>query len=274
MQGRIIKSISSELLDKYDSTSSLFFGIKNDTEKFIRTVKQALYPEIYYKSKVPAHIHRRILHSTASKLKAILRSVGFDKKTAESAVESFMYSLSALRSTLDTDVDAAYEGDPAASDRNEILLVYPSFQAVLSYRVAHELYKLNVPLIPRLIAEQAHTKTGIDIHPGAEIGDSFFIDHGTGVVIGETTVIGHNVRLYHNVTLGARSLSVDCRDSCGKKRHPNIGNNVIIYAGTTILGGKTCIGDNCIIGGNVWLTHSVEAGCTVVYDSTCCCKNL
>lgn len=146
------------------------------------------------------------------------------------------------------------------------MLAYPAFEAISTFRVAHELYMLGVPLLPRMMTEHAHSLTGIDIHPGATIGRYFFIDHGTGVVIGETTVIGEHVKLYQGVTLGARSFEVG-RDGAlvkGNKRHPNIGNNVVIYAGATILGGGVYIGDNCVIGGNVWLTQSVEAGKTVV----------
>lgn len=166
------------------------------------------------------------------------------------------------------DVVAGYKGDPAAKNVDEIILAYPAFVAIGIYRIAHELYKMNQTLVARLMSEYAHRKTGIDIHPGATIGESFFIDHGTGVVIGETTVIGNNVKLYQHVTLGAKSFPVNEDGSLvkGIKRHPNIGNNVVIYAGATILGGDVIIGDNAVIGGNVWLTHSVEPGTTVLQD--------
>ena len=166
-----------------------------------------------------------------------------------------------------TDVNAGYEGDPAAGSVDEVILAYPAFLAIGTYRIAHELYKMGYKLPARLMSEYAHSRTGIDIHPGAEIGKHFFIDHGTGVVIGETTVIGDNVKLYQHVTLGAKSFAVEDDGTLvkGIKRHPNIGNNVVIYAGATILGGDVFIGDNCVIGGNVWLTHSVPAGKTVYY---------
>ena len=170
-----------------------------------------------------------------------------------------------IRKTLLTDIAAAYQGDPAAKTTDEIILAYPAFTAISSYRVAHELYKMEVPLIPRIITEYAHRLTGIDIHPGATIGEYFFIDHGTGVVIGETSTIGNHVKIYQNVTIGAKSFDVAPDGSLvkGLKRHPDIGNNVVIYAGATILGGDTVIGDNCIIGGNVWLTNSIGAGQSV-----------
>ena len=164
-----------------------------------------------------------------------------------------------------TDMCAGYEGDPAAKSIDEVIVAYPAFIAIATHRIAHELYLMNEPVVARMMSEYAHRKTGIDIHPGATIGKHFFIDHGTGVVIGETTVIGDNVKLYQHVTLGAKSFPVAEDGSLvkGIKRHPNIGNNVVIYAGATILGGDVFIGDGCVIGGNVWLTHSVEAGKTV-----------
>jgi serine O-acetyltransferase len=157
------------------------------------------------------------------------------------------------------DVRAAHGGDPAAKGLDEIIISYPGIEAVAVYRVAHELHLLKVPLIPRIMTEYAHSKTGIDIHPGATIGENFFIDHGTGVVIGETTEIGNNVRIYQGVTLGALSIKMDASGKIerGKKRHPTIRDNVIIYSGATILGGKTVIGEHSVVGGNVWLTESV-----------------
>ena len=174
----------------------------------------------------------------------------------------FMQRLPHIRRLLASDAKAAYEGDPAATCREEVMLAYPAFEAISIFRIAHELYLMKVPMLPRMMTEYAHSLTGIDIHPGATIGPYFFIDHGTGVVIGETTVIGERVKLYQGVTLGAKSFAVQADGTLvkGNKRHPNIGSNVVIYAGATILGGDTYIGDNCVIGGNVWLTHSVEPG--------------
>jgi serine O-acetyltransferase len=160
---------------------------------------------------------------------------------------------------LQSDITAAYEGDPAARSTMEVVMSYPGVYAIIVHRIAHLLYEKGVPLIPRVMSEHAHSTTGIDIHPGAQIGPGFFIDHGTGVVIGETCVIGSNVKLYQGVTLGALSFEKDEHGRLvkGIKRHPNVGNNVVIYAGATILGGETTIGDHAVIGGNVWLTHSV-----------------
>ena len=179
---------------------------------------------------------------------------------------AFVAALPEVKRLVESDVIAAYEGDPAATSRMEVVMAYPGLYAVTVHRLAHELYRMKVPIIPRVMSELAHSKTGIDIHPGATIGEYFFIDHGTGVVIGETTVIGHHVKLYQHVTLGAKSFDVleDGTLVKGIKRHPNIGDHVVIYAGATILGGDTNIGDNCVIGGGVWLTNSVEAGKTVI----------
>jgi serine O-acetyltransferase len=166
-----------------------------------------------------------------------------------------------LRMVLEQDVEAAFEGDPAAKSYHEVIFCYPGLEAVTVYRIAHEIVLLGVPLIPRMMSEYAHSKTGIDIHPGARIGPSFFIDHGTGVVIGETCDIGTRVKLYQGVTLGALSFPRDEAGNIirGMKRHPTLEDNVVVYANATILGGDTTIGRHAVIGSNVWLTHSVEA---------------
>tara|TARA_R110000796_G_scaffold74374_1_gene167156 strand:+ start:117350 stop:118183 length:834 start_codon:yes stop_codon:yes gene_type:complete len=169
-----------------------------------------------------------------------------------------------VHNRLEEDVTALYEGDPAAKSRTEVVRTYPGFFAIAAHRVANLLYEHKVSLIPRIISEYAHSKTGIDIHPGATIGHSFCIDHGTGVVIGETTIIGDRVKIYQGVTLGA--LSVEKRDA-KTKRHPTIGDQVVIYAGATILGGNTEIGHNSVIGGNVWLTRSVPAFSKIYYKA-------
>jgi len=170
----------------------------------------------------------------------------------------FLRTLPELRRLLAKDIRAAYDGDPASRGYDEIIFSYPGIWAIMVYRLAHQLYRQGVPLIPRIMTEYAHSRTGIDIHPGADIGESFFIDHGTGVVIGETSSIGRQVRIYQGVTLGALSLSkVDCKILRNKKRHPSIEDDVIIYANATILGGQTVVGARSVIGGNVWLTHSV-----------------
>lgn len=179
-------------------------------------------------------------------------------RSEETAV-AFLRRIPEVRAILAEDIESAYDGDPAAKSYDEIIFSYPCTYAITVYRLAHELLELGVPLIPRMMTEHAHTKTGIDIHPGAEIGRSFFIDHGTGVVIGETTNIGNNVKLYQGVTLGALSFPKDAdgRLIRGKKRHPTIEDDVTIYAQATILGGRTVIGRGSVIGGNVWLTSSV-----------------
>ncbi|MCK9377294.1 MAG: serine acetyltransferase [Syntrophobacterales bacterium] len=179
------------------------------------------------------------------------------EKGQEEAV-LFLRALPRLRTILATDVQAAYRGDPAAKSHDEVIFSYPGLFAVSVYRAAHQLLRQGVPLLPRIMTEYAHSQTGIDIHPGARIGESFFIDHGTGVVIGETTEIGRRVRLYQGVTLGALSLPPDQVESLrSKKRHPTVEDDVIIYSGATILGGGTVIGARAVIGGNVWLTGSV-----------------
>jgi serine O-acetyltransferase len=176
----------------------------------------------------------------------------------------FVGRLPEIRRLVGTDVQAAYEGDPAATSPDEAIFCYPGIYAIMNQRIAHELYRLDVPLIPRMITEAAHSQTGIDIHPGARIGERFFIDHGTGVVIGETTIIGNNVRIYQGVTLGAKSFPLDehGKPIKGIDRHPIVEDHVTIYAGATILG-RVVIGEGATIGGNVWLTRGVSPGAMV-----------
>ena len=186
---------------------------------------------------------------------------GCSRNSNKEKADRFFASIPELYRILNTDIEALLAGDPAARTRFEIIRAYPGFYAISFYRIAHSLFDLNIPLLPRIITEYAHSKTGIDIHPAAEIGEHFFIDHGTGIVIGETTIIGDYVKLYQGVTLGA--LSVD-KSMASVKRHPTVEDHVIIYSGATILGGETIIGHNSIIGGNVWLTKSVPS-CSTVY---------
>jgi serine O-acetyltransferase len=187
------------------------------------------------------------------------------REFAEGCVLRLFEQLPAIRQQLILDVEAGYDGDPAAKDYNEVILSYPGLVAIATYRVAHELELSGVPLLPRIMTEWAHSRTGIDIHPGANIGRRFFIDHGTGVVVGETTIIGDNVKLYQGVTLGALSFPKDERGKLirGLRRHPHICEKVVIYSGATILGDVT-IGEECVIGGNVWLTQSVEPHTRVI----------
>jgi serine O-acetyltransferase len=188
---------------------------------------------------------------------------------AEKITIEFFRRVPVIRSLLEKDVQAAYDGDPAAKSFAEIVLCYPGFEAIITYRIAHELLVLGVPLVPRIMSEFIHHRSGIDIHPGATIGESFFIDHGTGVVIGETTLIGNNVKIYQGVTLGALSFPKDESGQIirGRKRHPTIEDGVTIYANATILGGDTIIGRGSVIGGNVWITESVPPHTKVLIET-------
>jgi serine O-acetyltransferase len=207
--------------------------------------------------------------SLAGDLRRIFQAVltGKDEAGAVMTVGKLFDELPSIRAMLQTDVEAAYEGDPAARTRDEIVLSYPFLEAIAIQRVAHFLYRHDIPLVPRMMTEWAHVQTGIDIHPGAGIGSHFFIDHGTGVVIGETCRIGAHVKLYHGVTLGARSFAKDesGRIKKGGKRHPDVEDNVTIYPNATVLGGETVIGRNSTIGGNVFLMHSVPPN-SLVYN--------
>ena len=187
-----------------------------------------------------------------------------DRAQSVAITQAFAKQLPQIRRLLESDIKAAYEGDPAARNIDEVLVCYPGIRAIMLYRLAHVLHELGVPLIARMISEIAHSATGIEIHPGAQIGGSFFIDHGTGVVIGETAIIGQNVRLYQAVTLGAKRFPVDENGALikGNLRHPIVEDDVVIYAGATILG-RITIGSGSTIGGNVWLTHSVPPGSNI-----------
>jgi len=176
----------------------------------------------------------------------------------------FISQLEEIEQIIAKDVDAIYAGDPAAKSKEEVIRSYPGFYAIASYRIAHVLHKLNIKVIPRIITELAHQRTGIDIHPSAQIDHSFCIDHGTGIVIGETTIIGHHVKLYQGVTLGALSVN---KEDANNKRHPTIEPHVVIYANATVLGGQTTIGEHSIIGANTWITRSVDAHSTVYFNS-------
>ena len=245
-------------------------GLKDQVVEWIQLVRSAMYPHIFtgerYKADLVEMQIVEYLQRAALLMHDMLRMVltGSERDAGE-VVTAFFDALPGIAETLETDVQAAYDGDPAARSSEEIMLAYPAFEAISIYRLAHCLYALKVPLLPRMMTEYAHRNTGIDIHPGATIGRYFFIDHGTGVVIGETCVIGEHVKLYQGVTLGAKSFEVDENGNPikGIKRHPNIGDHVVIYAGATILGGQTHIGEHTVIGGNVWLTGSVPAGQTV-----------
>lgn len=212
-------------------------------------------------------IYDRLADEVKKSLKYICRKIkecpeDICQKRARVVAKEILEKLPEIRSLLSGDIQAAYDGDPAAGSNEEVILSYPCVLAITTYRIAHELYLRGAPLIPRIMSEHVHSLTGIDIHPGAKIGKNFFIDHGTGVVIGETTEIGDNVKLYQGVTLGALSFPKDEKGQIikGRKRHPTIGNNVVIYSGATLLGADAVVGDNVVIGGNVWITNPVASG--------------
>ena len=239
-------------------------GIGEEVAELLRLLRSALYPSVFggeglagAGAEGPAAVSAKSLRQAAALLYRLCGRV-LDADAAEKAAIGYMDGLAETAALLRTDIRAAYQGDPAARSEEEVLLAYPGFEAVTVYRLAHPLFVMGVPLLPRMMTEYAHRRTGIDIHPGAAIGDHFFIDHGTGVVIGETCVIGSHVKLYQGVTLGARSFPEDENGNPikGGKRHPDIGSHVIIYANATVLGGDTVIPDGSVIGGSAWITHS------------------
>lgn len=269
-----------EILESYD-TFPVINGTNKDNilnkELIIRVtekIRGLLFPGFFYNNKVVEDDYLSFIvgeqlediHYVLKKQIEIALNDSDSEKTAEEVVESFIGAIPKIREYLDTDVKAAFDGDPAAYSTDEIIFSYPGLYAITTYRIAHELYTLGVPMIPRIMTEHAHSITGIDINPGAKIGKYFFIDHGTGIVIGETTEIGNNVKIYQGVTLGALSTRKG-QQLKGIKRHPTIGNNVTIYSGTSILGGETVIGDDAVIGGNSFITSSVEAGSKVSMKS-------
>ncbi len=269
----LIQGIADALRDADEGhiDANDFSTFKSSAERMTDRLIDAMFPRHAGK----AIMREQALFEAAGLLHALLSMLSCDAKRADAVTRALFDALPDVYRVLKTDLMAAYMGDPAAKGADEIILCYPAFPAIATYRLAHILYLESVPLLPRVMTEYAHRKTGIDIHPGATIGESFFIDHGTGVVIGETTTIGSGVKIYQHVTLGAKSFDTDSDGMPvkGLKRHPDIGDRVVIYAGATILGGETHIGNDCVIGGSVWLTHSVEAGKMVlaraaVTDST------
>lgn len=207
-----------------------------------------------------------VMFNLSSQIGLILQGSGMEPQEAQQKSQelcvAFFQKIPQVRAMVDTDLQAAYDGDPAATGKDEVIFSYPGLFAITVYRLAHVLYELKVPMIPRMMTEHAHSLTGIDIHPGATVGKFFFIDHGTGIVIGETTVIGDNVKIYQGVTLGALSTRGG-QSLRGKRRHPTIEDNVTIYAGASILGGETVIGHDCVIGSNAFITRSIAPGTTV-----------
>jgi serine O-acetyltransferase len=234
-----------------------FLGKKEITKSNIKYNLGNTLNEVYLK--LTAEVEKSLKHICR---KSKLCPEDVCRRRAEIVVKELLEKVPEIRELLGGDIESAYKGDPAAVSTEEVILSYPYVLAITTYRIAHELYLRGVPLIPRIMSEYVHAQTGIDIHPGARIGRNFFIDHGTGVVIGETTEIGDNVKIYQGVTLGALSFPKDEKGNIikGRKRHPTIGNNVVIYSGATLLGPDAIIGDNVVIGGNVWITAPVPSG--------------
>ena len=238
-------------------------------------VRRLLFPGYYADEALPPvsrrhHVGTWLCGLHASMARVVSKALGHEdaalpkaaaQRQGRKIASELLEALPSIREALRCDAQAAVDGDPAASGIEEVILTYPGFLAISAHRVAHWLYDKCVPYVPRVMNEHAHSLTGIDIHPGARIGRRFFIDHGTGVVIGETTEIGDDVKIYQGVTLGALSVS---RDFVGTKRHPTIEDGVVLYAGATVLGGETVIGQGSVVGGNVWVTESVKAGTTVI----------
>jgi serine O-acetyltransferase len=260
LEGRDLpsKMVVIEVLE--DLFTVLFPGYLGDSEITKANIKYQLGTTL-------TSVYTRLTDEVERSLKYICRKISecpqdVCQKRAHVVVKELLEKLPEIRSMLSGDIQAAYSGDPAAVSNEEVILSYPCVLAITTYRIAHELYLSGVPLIPRIMSEHIHSQTGIDIHPGAKIGKNFFIDHGTGVVIGETAEIGDNVKLYQGVTLGALSFPKDEKGNIikGRKRHPTVGNNVVIYSGATLLGAETVIGDNVVIGGNVWITTAVPSG--------------
>ncbi len=252
------KKVVIEVLE--DLLTVFFPGYLGKTEVTKANIK-------YFLGNTLASVQTRLTEEAEKSLKYICRKIrecphDICRKRAEIVVKELLEEIPTLRSIVGGDITAAYDGDPAAVSPEEVILSYPCVLAITTYRIAHELYLRGVPLIPRIMSEHVHSLTGIDIHPGAKIGKNFFIDHGTGVVIGETTEIGDNVKLYQGVTLGALSFPKDEKGALirGNKRHPTVGNNVIIYSGATLLGSSAIVGNNVVIGGNVWITSPVASG--------------
>ena len=247
------------------------------TEKLLEVVFPGFDGRRMGRSEMLGHDIAELLKEIYSELfDQMCRAIRYSRKVqsceecgTNEAVFTLLDALPEIRATVKIDVEAAYAGDPAATSHDEIILSYPGIKAITIQRMAHVLYHQRVPFIPRMMTEYAHGQTGIDIHPGAHLGRGIFIDHGTGVVIGETCTIGKRVKLYQGVTLGALSFDKDENGMLikGTKRHPDVEDNVVIYAGATILGGRTVIGHNSVIGGNVWLIHSVPPG-SIVYNQT------
>jgi len=244
---------------------------REKSEKFVDETLQLLFAELSIKDYSSAQEIEKAIESTQQTLNEILTPFACRAPLSiEEITDNFCDTLADIHHLLKLDIAAIFSGDPAAESQAEIIVAYPGFFAVAVYRLAHHFYKLKVPVFPRMLTEYAHRLTGIDIHPGAEIGQSFCIDHGTGIVVGETAIIGNNVKLYQGVTLGALSVT-KCPSEI--KRHPTIESDVVVYSNATILGGDTVVGHGSVIGGNVWLTKSVPPFSTVYNKSEVAVRN-
>ncbi len=272
----IISQLDETRISEYDYFNKHAVAVpsRNEIIGIIKKMQSVMFPDYFRIEENRGRTKEEILDALFLSLKHQISSAYafFDDKCivdTESVAYSVLETLPEIKSKLMKDVIAIYEGDPAARSPEEIILSYPGFYAISIYRMAHEFYIRDIPYIARIMTEYAHEKTGVDIHAGATIGEYFCIDHGTGIVIGETTTIGNRVKIYQGVTLGAKSFELDKDGNPvkGIKRHPDIGNGCVIYANATILGGNTKIGDGSVIGGNVWLTHSVPAGERVYYNA-------
>ena len=237
--------------------------LKRNVAAFADELLGLLFPQLSEEGDATAEEIQARLSLVRRDLRALLQGL-VEPARADEVARSFGLALADIYARIRFDGDAIVAGDPAAESLDEVVAAYPGFLAIAIHRVAHELHRLGVRVLPRLLAEVAHTRTGIDIHPRATIGRSLCIDHGTGIVVGETAVIGDDVKLYQGVTLGALSVS---KDAAGTKRHPTIGDRVVIYAGATVLGGETVVGHDSIVGGNVWLTNSVPPHSVVYHTS-------
>lgn len=279
-----LKNLSDEILQDYnknrdiDKINTFDQPDRDIIIEIIKNLQKIIFPgyfknkayKVYTKENNLSMLLEDVLYNLTKQISIVLKYSSDYKSADEKILQNnamdisikFLKKLPLIREYIDTDVQAAFDGDPAAFNKDEIIFSYPGLYAIMVYRIAHQLQKLEVPLIPRIMTEFAHGKTGIDIHPGAEIGKNFFIDHGTGIVIGETTEIGNNVKIYQGVTLGALSTRGG-QSLKSKKRHPTIQDNVTIYSGASILGGETVIGKDVVIGGNAFITKSVSAGAKV-----------
>lgn len=272
--------VANRLENGQITSHTRYVGMEAAAQAAVSHLMTAMFPLHLGNSAEGISEHEKRTEELSLAYDALIRALGYVYETEEKASETALALIELLPdilAELKTDLIAAYQGDPAAVSIDEVVLTYPAFKAIGIYRIAHRLYQMQVPLLPRMLTEYSHSLTGIDIHPGASIGRYFFIDHGTGVVIGETTTIGEHVKLYQNVTLGAKSFEVGEDGSLvkGTKRHPDIGDHVVIYAGATILGGETVVGDHCVIGGNVWLDYSLEPNktITILASDKCRCRD-